>query len=134
MMAVAVLAAALATVQDAGPSGPASCRWEAEVTPASTADGHRLRVLFVDTDGQVALRLGEELVLDRLLQTVQDGTGYSGAVQCRLSGQQTLTISAFGQETMIGLHMDEPNLVVVHAAPGRVRVDLAQTDQPPLLD
>lgn len=104
------------------------------MAPASTTDGHRLRVVFVDTDGQVSLRLGEDIISDRMLQTVQDGTGYAGAIQCRLAGRQWLTVSAFDQETSVLLHMDEPNLVVVRAGSGSIRIDVDQTAEPPLLD
>jgi hypothetical protein len=134
MAYLAAFAVAFSMAQQTVPTGAASCLWEGEVTPASNSDGHRLRVVFVDTDGQVALSLGEDLVFDRVLRTEQNGSGYSGAIQCRLSGQRWITVDAFGQRTMIGLWMDEPNLVTVQASNGQVRASVDQTDQPPLLD
>jgi hypothetical protein len=93
-----------------------------------------LLVVFLDTEGKVRLSLGEDVISDRMLQTVPDGTGYSGAMQCRLAGRQRLTVSAFDQERSVLLHMDEPNRVIVRAESGRIWIDVEQTDRPPLLD
>ena len=100
------------------------CRWDARLAEASTAEGHRVSVVFSSFTGQrVRLQVAEQPVLERSLTTEEWSAAYSGSVQCRLEGRTHFTVDVDGRTTGLYLNIDGP--LHIYLSPARDGVDVA---------
>lgn len=100
------------------------CAWEARLAEASTAEGHRVSVIFSSFTGQrVGLQVADQPVLERTLTTEEWSAAYSGSVQCRLEGRTRFTVTIDGRATSLYLNIDGP--LHIYLSPARDGIDVA---------
>ncbi|MDP1528591.1 MAG: hypothetical protein Q8M05_04345 [Rhodoferax sp.] len=122
------LAAALGALLAVGCAAPvraaAPCAWDARLAEASTADGHRVSIIFSSFTGQqVRLRVADQPVLEKALTTSEWSAAYSGSVQCRLEGRTHFTVTISGRATSLYLDVDGP--LQIYVSPSRDGTDIA---------
>ena len=98
--------------------------WEARLAEASTAEGHRVSVIFSSFTGQqVGLQIADQPLLERVLITAEWSAAYSGSVQCRLEGRTNFTVTVDGRTTNLYLNVDGP--LHIYISPTRDGIDVA---------
>ena len=100
------------------------CAWESRLPEASTAEGHRVSVIFSSFTGQqVGLQVADEPLLEKTLTTAEWSAAYSGSVQCRLEGPTHFNLTIDGRMTSLYLNVDGP--LQIYVSPGRDGLTLA---------
>lgn len=118
----AALLLALASADVANAAEP--CEWDVRLTQTTTAEGHRVSVVFSSFTGQrVRLQVAEQPVLEKTLTTEEWSAAYSGSVQCRLKGRTHFAVTVDDRTTGLYLNIDGP--LHIYLSPGRDGIDVA---------
>ena len=106
-----------------------ACAWEARLAEASTAEGHRVSVIFSSFAGQqVRLQVADQPLLEKMLTTAEWSAAYSGSVQCRLEGSTRFTVTVDGRATSLHLNVDGPLHIYLSPARDGLNVSLHEID------
>ena len=100
------------------------CAWEARIPEATTAEGHRVSVIFSSFMGQqVRLQVADQPMLEKTLTTAEWSAAYSGSVQCRLEGPTHFILIVDDRTTSLYLNVDGP--LQIYVSPGKDGLHLA---------